>query len=61
MKMLKPDPEFFREAVRRIGLPPEEIYYVDDSPVNVEAARAVGINAVLCPQGDDLRSVFEGF
>ena len=61
MKLLKPDPAFFREAIRRIGLPPEEIYYVDDSPVNVEAARAEGINAVLCPQGDDLRSVFEGF
>ena len=61
MKMLKPDPEFFREAIRRIGLPPEEIYYVDDSPVNVEAARAVGMDAVLCPQGEDLRKVFEGF
>ena len=61
MKMLKPDPAFFREAVRRIGLPPEEILFVDDSPVNVEAARSVGINAVLCPQGGDLRKVFEGF
>ena len=61
MKMLKPDPEFFREAIRRIGLPPEEIYYVDDSPVNVDAARSEGIDAVLCPQGEDLRKVFEGF
>ena len=61
MKMLKPDPAFFREAIRRIGLPPEEILFVDDSPVNVEAARAVGINAVMCPQGSDLRKVFEGF
>jgi putative hydrolase of the HAD superfamily len=61
MKLLKPDPEFFREAICRIGLPPEEILFVDDSPVNVEAARAVGLNAVMCPQGGDLRKVFEGF
>ena len=61
MKMLKPSPEIFREAVRRVDLPPEEILFIDDSKTNVEAARAVGINAVLVPQGEDLRKVFEGF
>lgn len=45
MKMLKPSPEFYREAVRRIGLPPEEILFIDDSLTNVEAARAQGIDA----------------
>ena len=45
MKMLKPSPEFYREAVRRIGLPPEEILFIDDSLANVEAARALGIDA----------------
>ena len=45
MKMLKPSPEFYREAVRRIGLPPEEILFIDDSLTNVEAARALGIDA----------------
>ena len=61
MKMLKPSPEIFREAIRRIGLPPEEILFIDDSNTNVEAARSEGINAVLVPQGEDLRKVFEGF
>ena len=61
MKMLKPSPEIFREAVRRVGLPPEEILFIDDSKTNVEAARSVGINAVLVPQGEDLRKVFESF
>ena len=61
MKMLKPSPEIFREAIRRIDLPPEEILFIDDSKTNMEAARAVGINAVLVPQGEDLRKVFEGF
>ena len=45
MKMLKPSPEFYLEAVRRIGLPPEEILFIDDSLTNVEAARALGIDA----------------
>lgn len=45
MKMLKPSLEFYREAVRRIGLPPEEILFIDDSLTNVEAARALGIDA----------------
>lgn len=61
LKMLKPSLEIYREAVRRIGLPPEEILFIDDSKTNVEAARSVGINAVLVPQGEDLRKVFEGF
>ncbi|MBP5675849.1 MAG: HAD-IA family hydrolase, partial [Bacteroidales bacterium] len=45
MKMMKPSREFYLEAVRRIGLPPEEIVFIDDSLVNVQAARAVGIDA----------------
>jgi putative hydrolase of the HAD superfamily len=45
MKMLKPSPEFFLEAVRRIGLPPGEILFIDDSLANVNAARALGIDA----------------
>lgn len=45
MKMLKPSPEFYREAIRRIGLPPEEILFIDDSLTNVEAARAQGMDA----------------
>ena len=45
MKMLKPSPEFYLEAIRRIGLPPEEILFIDDSRTNVEAARVLGIDA----------------
>lgn len=61
MKMLKPGLDIYREAIRRIGLPPEEILFVDDSPANVEAARSLGIQTILSPQGDNLRKVFEGF
>ena len=45
MKMLKPSEAFYREVIRRVGAAPEEIVFIDDSLVNVQAARAVGIDA----------------
>jgi putative hydrolase of the HAD superfamily len=41
----KPDPEFFRRVVRRIGVPAAEVLFVDDSEANVEGARAAGLVA----------------
>ena len=54
MKLLKPSEAFYREVVRRIGLPPEQLLFIDDSMANVEGARAVGIQAVHFVQGGDL-------
>ena len=45
MKLLKPSRAFYREVVRRIGLPAGEILFIDDNLENVEGARAVGIQA----------------
>ena len=42
----KPDPEIFRILARRLGRPIEGVFYVDDSLRNVDAARAVGMDAV---------------
>jgi 2-haloacid dehalogenase len=44
--MVKPDPRLFRVLLDRFGLAPEVIFYVDDSPANVAAARRLGIDAV---------------
>ncbi len=41
--LAKPDPEIFREALRRAGAPPERTAFFDDVEVNVAAARALGI------------------
>ena len=41
----KPDPEFFRIALARIGLPAEQVLFVDDVLANVESARSVGLVA----------------
>lgn len=56
--MAKPRPEIFRLAADRLGLPPEACVFVDDWDKNVDAARVVGMQAVLhrVDQGHDLRA-----
>lgn len=43
----KPDPKIFLLATERIGCAPADCAFVDDFPVNVEGARAVGMHGVL--------------
>ncbi len=43
----KPDTRIFRAAIEALGLPPENILFVDDAPENVEAASKLGLAAVL--------------
>jgi putative hydrolase of the HAD superfamily len=43
----KPMPDFYRLAGERAGVVPNEIVFIDDVAANIEAARAVGWNAVL--------------
>jgi epoxide hydrolase-like predicted phosphatase len=59
--MAKPDPEVFHLAAERLGLRPEHCAFIDDWDKNVEAARAVGMRAVLhrVDKGDDLRAQLE--
>jgi 2-haloacid dehalogenase len=42
----KPDPAIFRLFLERFGLEPGRIVFIDDSPNNVAAARALGIDAI---------------
>lgn len=43
--MVKPDPEIFAHAIEVVGLPADQILFVDDHPMNVEAALVAGLNA----------------
>lgn len=56
--MAKPEPEVFRLAARRLGVPPSECVFVDDYDVNIKAAEEVGMRGVLhrVDRGDDLRA-----
>lgn len=45
--LLKPDPELFRRLLNRWHLRPEECFFIDDSPINVESAQWCGMNTFL--------------
>ena len=46
-KMTKPDPEIFKMLLSTYDLAPDETLFIDDSPVNVAAAEALGMTALL--------------
>ena len=47
VKLLKPDPRMYELALARAGCRAEEAVFIDDRAVNVEGARALGLQAVL--------------
>ena len=55
-KLLKPDPAIYYLALDRFGLKPAEALFIDDREINVEGARAVGMQAHLFVDADDLRA-----
>jgi 2-haloacid dehalogenase len=54
--MVKPDPALYRLAAERCGIPMEGTVFIDDSKVNVDAARALGFDAIRFTGADRLRS-----
>jgi putative hydrolase of the HAD superfamily len=47
--VMKPDPRAFRGGAEALGLPPEQIVFLDDMPWNAEGARQAGMTAVRVP------------
>ncbi len=45
-KMVKPAPEIYRLLLSRYSLNAEESVFIDDTPINVEGARAVGMYGI---------------
>jgi len=52
----KPDPRIYALLIERYGLDPERTLFTDDSPPNIAAASAAGLDAVLFTTADDLRA-----
>lgn len=52
---LKPEPAIYRIAIDRAGVRPEEIFFADDRPENVEAARQAGIVATCFQSEQQLK------
>ena len=44
--VMKPERKIFEAASQAAGLPPQELFFVDDRPANVDGARAAGLDAV---------------
>jgi glucose-1-phosphatase len=51
----KPEPAAFRAISAEIGHPLDRILFFDDTPVNVDGARAIGMPAVLVRSIEDVR------
>ncbi|WP_223199502.1 HAD family hydrolase [Solihabitans fulvus] len=56
----KPAPEAFRRALRVLQHSPASTLFCDDSAVNAEAARTLGIDAAHVPDTDALRAALAG-
>ena len=59
--LAKPDAAFFETIMQVEGYKPEETFFTDDRLDNVEAARALGINAVQFTTAEDLRKAWEKY
>ena len=60
LKAGKPAPDIFLLAAQRLGAEPSACLVFEDSPAGLEAARRAGMAAVLVPDPDLSRSLFEG-
>jgi putative hydrolase of the HAD superfamily len=47
VKLLKPDPRFYRYALDKIGCRANETLFIDDREVNIAGAESVGISSLL--------------
>ena len=44
--MVKPDPRIYAHLLEQAGEQPERCVFIDDNPVNTDAARALGLHAI---------------
>lgn len=57
MKALKPSEAFYKSVMEQIGLPSEEMVFIDDSQKNVDGSVAAGLPAVYYEPGTDLSAL----
>ncbi len=58
LKSLKPDAKIFEETAKLLQLDTGDIFYINDLPENVDAARKVGLNCHLFVGPEELRERF---
>ena len=50
-QMIKPQPEIYELLISKFHLDPARSVFIDDTPVNIEAAKAAGLKGVILPIG----------
>jgi len=55
--LMKPDPQIYREALKRAKAEVEECVFIDDMKENVEAASKLGINGILMEPKANLEAI----
>jgi 2-haloacid dehalogenase len=53
---IKPDPELYHIALKRYGIAPGKLLFIDDSEANIEAGEALGIKGLLFENAEKLKS-----
>jgi phosphoglycolate phosphatase len=55
----KPAPDMLLEAMRRLGVAPQETLYVGDMTVDIQTARGAGVTVWVVPSGSQSREELE--
>lgn len=61
VRLIKPDAAIYRALFERYGLKPQESVFLDDSPANVEASRAIGMESILVKSQKQAMEELEDF
>jgi putative hydrolase of the HAD superfamily len=54
LKLFKPDIEIYQEVEKQANIVPQETVFIDDNPVNLEAAVKAGFHVLHSPQDIDI-------
>lgn len=59
LNLIKSDPQSYQFIVQKIGLKPEEVLFIDDSPTNIEAAKKVGLATIQYKSNEQVKMDIE--
>ena len=57
--LIKPDPEIYRVTARELGIPLEQMVFIDNKKINVDAAVALGVTGHVFTTVAELRAFLE--
>lgn len=59
--MLKPHKEIYDAFCRKFNVSPEDCVFIDDKAVNIEGARAAGMNGIVFTDADKLKAELSSY